>query len=152
MHKVTLCRRSFIVSVPLLAAGCVSSERFAPILGGDYGTYGVIYDEGIVVPAVDTSTVDPNLLRQDVGWPGRERPGSIVVKIPERRLYLVQGNGRALRYGIGVGRTEALNFRGSATIGRKKMAALDANRPHDRSDPALSGTCRRHARRSGQPA
>jgi len=103
-------------------------------------------------PAIDTNTVDPNLLRQDVGWPGRERPGSIVVKIPERRLYLVQGNGRALRYGIGVGRTEALNFRGSATIGRKKMAALDANRQHDRSDPALSGTCRRHARRSGQPA
>lgn len=121
MHKVTICRRSFIVSVPLLAAGCVSSERFAPILGNDNGTYGVIYDEGIVVPAVDTSTIDPNLLRQEVAWHGRERPGSIVVKVPERRLYLVQGNGRALRYGIGVGRTEALNFRGSVTVGRKEQ-------------------------------
>jgi len=84
MHKVTLCRRSFIVSVPLLAAGCVSSERFAPILGGDYGTYGVIYDEGIVVPAVDTSTVDPNLLRQEVVWHGRERPGSILASVSVR--------------------------------------------------------------------
>ena len=91
-----------------------------PDTGQRLRSYGVIYDEGIVVPAVDASTVDPNLLRQEVVWHGRERPGSIVVKIPERRLYLVQGNGRALRYGIGVGRTEALNFRGSATVGRKE--------------------------------
>ena len=92
-----------------------------PQVGNDYGACGVIYDEGIVVPAVGTSTIDPNLLRQEVAWHGRERPGSIVVKMPERRLYLVQGNGRALRYGIGVGRTEALNFRGSATVGRKEQ-------------------------------
>jgi lipoprotein-anchoring transpeptidase ErfK/SrfK len=36
--------------------------------------------------------------------------GSIVVVVPERRLYLVQGNGRALRYAVGVGRAEALKF------------------------------------------
>lgn len=30
------------------------------------------------------------------------------------------GNGRALRYAVGVGRAEALNFRGSAVIGRKE--------------------------------
>jgi lipoprotein-anchoring transpeptidase ErfK/SrfK len=120
LNNVILCRRSLIVSLPFLAAGCAGSQRLAPILGNDYGPYGVIYDEGIVVPAVDASTVDPNLLRQEVVWHGRERPGSIVVKIPERRLYLVQGNGRAMRYGIGVGRTEALNFRGSATVGRKE--------------------------------
>ena len=47
------------------------------------------------------------------------KPGTVVVKIPERRLYLVQPNGRAIRYAVGVGRAEALNFRGTATIGRK---------------------------------
>ena len=33
-----------------------------------------------------------------------EAPGTIIVVTAERHLYLVQGNGRALRYGIGVGR------------------------------------------------
>jgi hypothetical protein len=45
-------------------------------LGDNYGTYGVIDDEGIVVPAVDTSTIDPAFLRQEVALNGRERPGS----------------------------------------------------------------------------
>ena len=42
-----------------------------------------------------------------------------MVNIPERRLYLVQQGGSALRYAVGVGRNEALNFRGFAIIGRK---------------------------------
>jgi len=41
------------------------------------------------------------------------------VKLSERRLYLVENGGRALRYGVGVGREEALNFQGSAKIGQK---------------------------------
>jgi lipoprotein-anchoring transpeptidase ErfK/SrfK len=41
-----------------------------------------------------------------------------VVNTPERRLYYVLGGGRALRYGIGVGR-EGLALRGNATVGRK---------------------------------
>ena len=41
------------------------------------------------------------------------------MNVTERRLYLVQSGGRALRYAVGVGREEALNFRGSAVIGRK---------------------------------
>ena len=33
-----------------------------------------------------------------------EPPGTIIIHTAERHLYLIQGNGRALRYGIGVGR------------------------------------------------
>ena len=55
-----------------------------------------------------------------MAWRGPQRPGSIMVNIPERRLYLVLDGGRALRYAVGVGRSEALNFRGSAVIGRKE--------------------------------
>ena len=43
----------------------------------------------------------------------------MVVNVAQRRLYLVQEGGRALRYAVGVGREEALNFHGSAIIGRK---------------------------------
>ena len=42
-----------------------------------------------------------------------------MVNVSERRLYLVQPGGMAIRYTVGVGREEALNFRGSAVIGRK---------------------------------
>jgi lipoprotein-anchoring transpeptidase ErfK/SrfK len=59
-------------------------------------------------------------MRQEVAWHGRERPGTIVVNVPQRRLYLVEAGGRAIRYGVGVGRAEAMNFRGSAVIGRKE--------------------------------
>ena len=41
------------------------------------------------------------------------------MNVGERRLYLVQPGGMAIRYAVGVGREEALNFRGSAVIGRK---------------------------------
>jgi lipoprotein-anchoring transpeptidase ErfK/SrfK len=42
--------------------------------------------------------------RTTVSYTGREAPGTIVINTSERRLYLVLGNGEALRYGIGVGR------------------------------------------------
>ena len=48
--------------------------------------------------------VDPRFMRQEVAYPGEEAAGTIVINTRERLLYLVQGNGRAIRYGIGVGR------------------------------------------------
>lgn len=42
--------------------------------------------------------------RTTVGFQSNYAPGTIVVNTSERRLYLVTGNGQALRYGIGVGR------------------------------------------------
>jgi lipoprotein-anchoring transpeptidase ErfK/SrfK len=116
IHRHTLSRRWVIAGVPLLVAGCTSS-RFGPFSGAGYGA---VQDGAFTIPASDLTTKDPRLLRQEVAWRGHERPGSIVVVVPERRLYLVQGGGRALRYGVGVGRAEALNFRGSAVIGRKE--------------------------------
>src|SRR3984893_15057593 len=42
--------------------------------------------------------------RTVVSFDGRYAPGTIYINTAERRLYLVLGNGQALRYGIGVGR------------------------------------------------
>ena len=42
--------------------------------------------------------------KQMVEYHGKESPGTIVIDTPNKFLYLVQGDGRALRYGIGVGR------------------------------------------------
>lgn len=48
--------------------------------------------------------VDPKYDKQLVDYFGKEAPGTIVIDTPQRFLYLVQPDNRALRYGIGVGR------------------------------------------------
>src|SRR5262245_52627162 len=48
--------------------------------------------------------VDPKYERQFVDYDGKESAGTIVIDTPQRFLYLVQSDGKALRYGIGVGR------------------------------------------------
>jgi lipoprotein-anchoring transpeptidase ErfK/SrfK len=53
-------------------------------------------------PARDS--VDPRFDRQIVDYDGPEKPGTVIINTPERMLYLVQSDGKALRYGIGVGR------------------------------------------------
>jgi lipoprotein-anchoring transpeptidase ErfK/SrfK len=62
--------------------------------------------------------VDPQFHRQEVAYDGRERPGTIVIDTPNKFLFLVQPNGRALRYGIGVGRP-GFEWSGVKTISRK---------------------------------
>ncbi len=47
---------------------------------------------------------DPKFEKQLVDYSGREGAGTIIVDTPNKFLYLVEGNGKALRYGIGVGR------------------------------------------------
>jgi lipoprotein-anchoring transpeptidase ErfK/SrfK len=48
--------------------------------------------------------MDPRYVRQEVSYNGDEGLGTIIINTRERLLYLVQSGGRALRYGIGVGR------------------------------------------------
>ena len=81
--------------------------------------YGADYSGPFPVEAADLRRVDPQFWRQEVPYVTSERAGTLVVDTPNRFLYLVMEGGRALRYGIGVGKTEALVFRGTATIGRK---------------------------------
>jgi len=48
--------------------------------------------------------MDPRYRRQVVDYTGSEPAGTIIINTPERFLYLVEGHGKAIRYGIGVGR------------------------------------------------
>jgi lipoprotein-anchoring transpeptidase ErfK/SrfK len=57
------------------------------------------------------------IAREIVAYAGAERPGTIVVNTSERRLYLVMEGGRALRYGIGVGR-EGFQWQGEQRVTR----------------------------------
>ena len=57
-------------------------------------------------PAQDARNYDINPIyeRQEVFYETAQEPGSVVIDTPNKFLYLVQPGGRALRYGIGVGR------------------------------------------------
>ena len=76
-------------------------------------------------PAVDPmleppgTAIDPQFMRQEVAFLGQEEPGTIVIDTPQHFLYLVQGNGKAVRYGIGVGRP-GFTWSGTHTVSSKK--------------------------------
>jgi lipoprotein-anchoring transpeptidase ErfK/SrfK len=63
--------------------------------------------------------MDPRYRRQIVDYSGPERPGTIVIDTPNKFLYLVQEGGRAVRYGIGVGRP-GFTWSGVKTVSMKR--------------------------------
>ena len=65
------------------------------------------------------SDINPAYLRTAVIYPTHEPPGTIVIDPQNHFLYLVQGDGRALRYGVGVGR-QGFGWSGVATIHDKQ--------------------------------
>jgi lipoprotein-anchoring transpeptidase ErfK/SrfK len=66
----------------------------------------------------DTGDLPARLHRQIVNYPSNEPAGTIIVDTPNTYLYFVLGEGRAIRYGIGVGR-EGFTWSGTKTIERK---------------------------------
>ncbi|MEX0408774.1 L,D-transpeptidase [Aquibium sp. LZ166] len=61
-------------------------------------------EEDFPIPAVDLTKVDKRFYRQLVDDPTGERPGTVVVDTRSYFLYLVRPNGKAMRYGVGLGR------------------------------------------------
>src|SRR5258705_258066 len=66
----------------------------------------------------DSVELDPEFRKQVVYYRSNEAPGTIIISTADRHLYLVQGNGRAIRYGIGVGR-EGFQWQGLLSITKK---------------------------------
>jgi lipoprotein-anchoring transpeptidase ErfK/SrfK len=75
-------------------------------------------DEPGRISTEETVIRDGPYARQAVLFRSNERPGTLVVHTSERFVYLVQGNNRALRYGIGVGR-EGFQWSGLVQVSRK---------------------------------
>jgi lipoprotein-anchoring transpeptidase ErfK/SrfK len=97
------------------AASANPLDLFAPDRQSSTDTRALAYahedqDQGFEQPS--------RFKRQVVGYPTREAPGTIIIDTPNTYLYLVLGNGRALRYGIGVGR-EGFAWAGVQTISKK---------------------------------
>lgn len=130
--KTSLDRRLFVAGAGALAlSGCAVSERGTantteptavaggPIPAYYLAMYGPVTDEPYPVPAVDLRKVDPRYWRREVDNPTGERAGVVVVDIPSYYLYWTMPRGRAIRYGVGLGR-EGFAWSGDATIPFKR--------------------------------
>jgi lipoprotein-anchoring transpeptidase ErfK/SrfK len=63
--------------------------------------------------------VSPRFMKQEVSYDGNERPGTLIINTRERLLYLVQDDGKAIRYGIGVGKP-GFTWSGTRQITQKR--------------------------------
>jgi lipoprotein-anchoring transpeptidase ErfK/SrfK len=69
-------------------------------------------------PETGPAQLAPNLRRQEVAFATKEPPGTLVVDTPNTYLYYVLGGGRAIRYGVRVGR-DGFTWTGVQKIARK---------------------------------
>ncbi len=114
--------KNTIVAAGLVAAlvitGCTSMSTHRDPSAEFRKDYGKVVDNGFRLPAIPVRKIDKKFLRQIVDYQTRERPGTVVVSVKERFLYLVQPDGKAVRYGIGVGK-QGFAWAGSAYVGWK---------------------------------
>lgn len=77
--------------------------------------YGAIDGEKFPIAAAPLKKIDPAFLRTEIAYPTAEPPGTIIVDPAAHYLYLVGDNGRAIRYGVGVGR-QGFGWSGDAYV------------------------------------
>ena len=107
----------------MLACNAAKAQTFATLLGpqqpyAQQQAYAAPQYAPIEEDAAQDAQLDPRLQRQVVDYRTNEAPGTIIVDTPNTFLYLVMGNGKAMRYGIGVGR-EGFTWSGTHPIVRK---------------------------------
>ncbi|WP_289015112.1 L,D-transpeptidase [uncultured Methylobacterium sp.] len=135
-----ISRRGFLTALTATAAvglaGCAAipdmpvikvddnGQPLAPQADVDpaFGSYEAMYaareDDGYQLPAIPIKRMNKRYLRQVVQDPTGEQPGTIVVDTQNKFLYFVEGDGRAMRYGIGVGR-EGFTWSGVQSVSKK---------------------------------
>src|SRR5258707_1216518 len=119
MNTISLFRTAAAVVVIAAASSFASTASASPFLpfgqpGQSAPTMQAPADQG----TDDSAELPARFKRQVVDYRTHEAPGTIVIDTPNTYLYLVLGNGRALRYGIGVGR-EGFTWAGVQTVTRK---------------------------------
>jgi lipoprotein-anchoring transpeptidase ErfK/SrfK len=105
-----------LVSALLLAPSAFSSTASAQVLG--YAATQPNAFPSDEVMAEPEGVVPERLRRAVVAFNTTEGPGTIVIDTGNTALYYVLGQGRAIRYGVGVGR-EGFTWSGVQTISRK---------------------------------
>jgi lipoprotein-anchoring transpeptidase ErfK/SrfK len=116
---------ALLVLASMGLGGCVTPDRTpqvsarAPVQAPTPGRYASLASEPFQVAAIDTARIPARYLRQEVDFRTAESPGTIVIDTAARHLYFVLPEGRAMRYGVGVGK-EGMSWSGVATVGTKR--------------------------------
>lgn len=121
-----LTRRSFLAGsaslTGLAVSGCVSSGAgpvtAAPEPSPYLSMYRAMPEERFPIPAIKLDRVQERYYRRQVRYRTTEEVGTLVVDTSSFYLYLVQENGMAMRYGVGLGRA-GFEWSGRARIARK---------------------------------
>ncbi len=100
------------------------SPNWRTVIAGSFVWFAWMTLVGCTTSTTTTTTeqtlqVDPAFARKVVTYPSSEPPGTIVIDPGSHFLYLVQGGGQAVRYGVGVG-AEGFIWSGVATIHSKQ--------------------------------
>ena len=121
-----LSRRSFLIGAgglgALSLAGCATTSATPKPEGPSADAirmYAALPNERFPIPAMRIDKLDSRFYRQVVIDPTGARPGTVVVDTPNRYLYWVMEGGRAMRYGVGIGR-DGFSWGGAGTIAYKR--------------------------------
>jgi len=129
MTEPIIRRRQLLAGAASLAAlslaGCATSgqtrlaDETTRVPPDVLAMYAAMPEERFPIPAARMELIEPQFWRQVVDDPTGERPGTVVVDTAHRFLYLVQENGRAMRYGVGIGR-DGFTWAGRGVIQYKR--------------------------------
>lgn len=122
LAQMTITRRAFLLgaggATVASLAGCASSTQTVVyqerrVVRDTYDAaydpdaamlYAAKPDEDFPLPAIPYQKIKPQYYRQMVDNPTGEAPGTLVVDTGHHFLYLTYPNGKAMRYGVGLGR------------------------------------------------
>jgi lipoprotein-anchoring transpeptidase ErfK/SrfK len=113
MHIKHLPAAAALIAATALT-GCMSSREQEVKLA-----YASVTDAGYTLPTIPYNKVPPQYQRQIVDYSTSEAPGTVIVDTENKFLYLVMPGGKAMRYGIGVGR-EGFSWSGTARVAMKR--------------------------------
>lgn len=99
-----------------LLSACADPQATSQLVPPEYAARA---DGETTIPAVNPAYLNERNRRKWVAYEGPEAPGTIIVDPHARLLYHVVEPGKAMRFGIAVGR-EGRGFKGSATVNRKE--------------------------------
>lgn len=111
IHRVAILSALAGAALVFPMQGAAAQESAAAFFSAPYNRPGFVHRGGA---SVGRSAIP----RQTVNYSGRHRPGTIIINTRERRLYLVQSGGTAIKYGVGVGRP-GFQWGGTKRITRK---------------------------------
>ena len=112
--QISAVRTASLLTGAVLSIG-VAMASPAPAYPGNAA---VLFEEAMAGRAGADAQVVSDSQRQVVAYPTRLAAGTIVIDTANTRLYYVLGDGKAIRYGIGVGR-EGFTWSGAQAVTRK---------------------------------